>query len=132
MKKITISDIILLVLAALLCFGTKCAFHACPVGGEMIMSCHWAENAIVGVGAVLLAMAVIQLIGGGKGLRAGISISMMPMAVFAALIPNTIIRLCMKESMRCHSVMRPAVLIISILIIVFAVINLLLDRKQKS
>lgn len=131
-KKISMMDVILLVLSALLCFGTKFVFHACAVGEDHIMACHWAEQSVIGVGAALTVMALITLIARDGGIRKGISLAMIPTAVLAVSIPGGLINLCMMSDMRCRSVMRPAVMIIGILIAVMALVNVIIEFRRKE
>ena len=52
--------------------------------------------------------------------------------IAAAIIPNTVIKLCMKEDMTCHSVMRPAVIIIGALAAVCAGVYIILINTRSG
>ncbi|MBR1691740.1 MAG: DUF4418 family protein [Lachnospiraceae bacterium] len=130
-NKVTVMDIVLLVLSAVLCLGTKFLFHACEVmEGESIMACHWAEQAVTGVAAVLVIQAVLLAVTAGKDTRKGLSLAMIPTAALTACIPGGLIRLCMMADMRCRSVMRPAVMILGIIIAVCALVNAVLEWRR--
>ena len=127
-----ILDIILLILSALLCFGTKYLFHACnPKEDGSWMACHWAEQAVFGLGFLLLILSIVLVFVFKDGkTKSGIALSMEAAAALAAVTPNHLIRLCMMTDMRCHAVMKPAVMIISILIIICGAVAVTVHRKE--
>ncbi len=129
--KTLVSDCLLLVLSLLLCLGTKFIFHACPGPMEsgMWMSCHWAEQAVAGIGAALSVTAVINLILKKQSTKNGLVTAMIPTALLAALTPNVLIKLCMMKDMQCHTHMRPAVIVISLLIVIVSAVYVLINRK---
>ncbi len=84
-------------------------------------TCHWAGQALAGLGVVLTAQAVTGMLLGNAKAREGVSLSMIPAALLAALIPGAIIPLCMMETMRCNTTMKPAAILIAALIGVLSV-----------
>ncbi len=132
MKKVTFFDIALLVLSLFLAFGTAFVFHACgPKADGSWMNCHQAESIVVWVGAVLSVLSIVRLFV-PEGVKTGLSISFIPFSVFASFVPGVIIHLCMMHDMRCHAITRPAVLVISILIAVFAAVDVVLAVAKGS
>ena len=130
MRKINITDILLLVMSAVLCLGVKIVFHACGMKEDgSWMNCHWAEQAVFAVSIGLTVTACLRLFFDRKA-KAGAALAMSVISVMTALIPGVFVRLCMMDSMRCHAVMRPAVTILSVLIAVTGVADLLLSRKE--
>lgn len=133
MKKIKVMDVVLLVLSLALCGGVKLVFHACEVMEDMDpMACHWAEQAVFGMGIVMVVQALGMILLSKLDVRKGISFAMIPTAIVTAFIPNVLIHLCMMNDMRCHTTMRPAVIILSVIIAVCALINMLTDGKAKE
>lgn len=128
MKKI--GNVVLLVLCVILCAGIKLVFHACKVG-ENVMACHWAEQAVFAFGLVLVLQSLGLMIFREAGVRKGIYFSIVPTAVITALIPGVLIHLCMMNDMRCHTVMRPAVIILTVLIVICAVVNMVIGRSDE-
>ena len=118
-RKIDIFGIILLTLSLILTFGDKYFFHACEVH-ENPMVCHWAQRAVFGVGILLSVISILHLIVKDTKVKSAISLAIAPTAVYAALIPGILIRLCTMATMRCRIVFRPAVVVISILIFIAA------------
>lgn len=111
------ADGFLTLLCLILCFGTKLWFHACgPKEDGSWMNCHWAQQCVFGIGLVLSVTAVLHFCVQNRKIKAGLSLGMVPTAVLAAILPSNLVPLCMMHDMRCHSVMRPAVMIVSIAI----------------
>lgn len=132
MKNIKAMDIVLLVLSAVLCVGVKAVFHACEVMEDKIMSCHWAEQAVFAMGIVLVVQALGLIILSRYNVRRGLSFAMIPTAVVTAFIPKIMINLCMMNDMRCHTTMRPAVIILSIIIAVCALVNAVTSEGKEE
>lgn len=130
MKKPTITDCILLLLSLALCLGVKLVFHACGAKDDgSWMSCHWAEQAVFAASLALTAAGLLRLFLDRKA-KAGAALAMSMLSIAAALVPGIFIRLCMMETMRCHAVMRPAVLILCGLIAAAGIADAVLARKE--
>ena len=131
MKKIKVMDIVLLVLSIVLCVGIKLVFHACEVMEDKIMACHWAEQAVFALSIVLVIQALGLIVFSKMNIRKGVCMAMIPAAIITAIIPGGFINLCMMNDMRCHISMRPAVIILSIIIAVCALINVLAGERKE-
>ena len=132
MKKVSASDFILLVLSLILLFGSHFAFHACapkPDGSWML--CHWAERTVTVLGIVFVMLSVVRFFVDFRT-KNGISLSFIPLALFTALVPGFIIKLCMIKDMRCHTVMKPAVIVLSILILLVSLIDFIVSLKKTA
>lgn len=127
-----IIETVILILSILLTLGTPLLFHACGQTDEGTwMSCHWAQQACMGTGALLTVLSVILFLAKGAKAKIAVSFAVIAAAVLAILFPGTLINLCMMSGMRCRSVMRPAVTLISALLIIGAVIHIVLSRKEQ-
>ena len=105
-RRFGVCDILLPLAALLFLLGLLFVFSPCGAkedGGWM--SCHWAAQALKGVAALALVLAL--------------------------LIPGRLIGLCMMASMRCRSLMAPAVTVFSVLLLALALLDLLYQRKRK-
>ena len=132
MKKLSASDIILLVLSLILLFGTKYAFHACPAKADgSWMLCHWAEHVVIALGTVFSFLSVARFFVDEK-IKSGISLSFVPLSVVTALVPGLLVNLCMMKDMRCHTTMRPAVIVIAILIAAISLVDFIVRQKSDS
>ena len=132
-KKINIgaSDIILLVLSAVFLIGIRTFFAPCgPKDDGSWMTCHWAGQAITGIASVLLVISVIHMFVKDAKVKQGLAIAMIPTALFSVILPGNMIGLCMMNTMRCHSVMRPASIIVSVLVIAAAAFDLLVQGRK--
>ena len=87
------------------------------------MNCYRAGNAIAAIALAMLAAAVIRIAAKDRGVKKGLSISLIPMSVITIIMPETLIALCLNPHMRCNTTMAPAVNIFSIIIIVFAILD---------
>lgn len=133
MKKINLQDIILLVLSLLLAFGTEFFFHACPAKDDgSWMRCHWAENAVFAIGIALSVLALARFFISDQKIKAGISLSFLSFSLLAAFVPGIVIPLCMMKDMRCHTIMRPAVVVISILIFIVSLVDFIVKIKSEK
>ena len=129
-KRYTAGDILLPVLALAFFLGLLFAFGPCgPKEDGGWMSCHWAGQALKGVTAAMLVIALLHLLPGRAELKRGLDLAMVPLALLALLLPGRLIGLCMMASMRCHSVMAPAVTVFSVLILGLSLLDFLLQRK---
>ena len=130
MKQNRFSDYLPAVLSVLFLLGILFVFHPCgPKEDGSWMNCHWAEQAVFVMGCALTAMAVFVLISGKSEAGAGAALSMTALSAAAALTPGLAINLCMMTTMHCHTVMRPAVIVICALIAVTGAAHTFLTLK---
>ena len=131
MKKISLIDIILFVLSFVLFLGTIFVFHACPAKDDgSWMVCHWAEHGVIALSAPLAFLSLIRLFIKNGLIKTGISLSFVPIAVLTAFIPGVFINLCMMKDMRCHTIMRPSVIVLCILIAALSLVDVLVQQKN--
>ena len=112
MKK-NIFGIAEIVLAALLTVGSFTVFKSCGEHDGKYMACHWAQNAVTLTGTVIVLLALLRILLSDRGVKAGLAIGVLLSAISVILIPDTVISLCMMDTMRCHSIFRPAVTVIA-------------------
>ena len=127
-----ISDLLLLAVSLVFLIGIRTFFSSCgPKEDGTWMTCHWAGQAVTGIAAVLLVICVIRLFVKDSGIKQGLSLSVIPAALLSAILPGNLIGLCMMDTMRCRSVMRPAVIVFSLLMIAAAIFDLFVQRGKK-
>ena len=132
-KKINIgvTDVVLLIIEIIFLVGIITVFKACgPMEDGSWMSCHWACQAVTGVAGVLLVISLLHMFIPGAKIKLGLSIAMIPVSILSAIIPGYMIKLCMMDTMRCHAVMRPFVIVISIISIVISIIDIIIQHKK--
>ncbi len=132
-SKINPTDIVLPILSVLLALGAVFLFHACPAKEDgSFMSCHWAQQTVFGLGLVLIVISGLHAGAGSRRMKMGISLSMIPVEVLTMLVPGCVIKLCAMKNMRCHTTMRPAVMVISILLLIASAIDVYINRKRED
>lgn len=124
-KRKYILPAISLALCIFLAAGVMLIFPACgPKEDGTWMSCHYAQLTVFAIGLGMTVLSLIAFFTGRKG-KILLYIFIAVGAVFAAVIPSNIIRLCMMNEMQCRAVMRPSVIFISVLIAAFSLISAL-------
>lgn len=134
MKKLNFSfhDFALLLLSALYVVGMHTFLKPCgskPDGTWM--NCHWAGQALKAFSLVLFIIAFTHFWVQNSKIKLGLSVATIPVALFSALIPGVYIKLCMMNTMRCHSVTQPSAIVISVLLIVFAIFDIIKNAKKE-
>lgn len=132
-NKITVTGILILVFALLLALGSVFVFHACTARMENggFMACHWAQQAVFGAGIAMTVAGVIHLFAASADIRIGLDLALLPFEVFTALIPGVLIKLCMKNEMRCHTILQPSVIVIAVLMILATVADIFVQKKRR-
>ena len=91
---------ILLVLSLLFVIGEQTVAGPCPVMPDgRFMVCHWAGQAVLGVGIVLVVLSLLHLAFKNDGMKLGLDLAVIANAVLLLMIPNRLIHLCMKNHM---------------------------------
>ena len=124
------TDILLVVLNLIFFVGIQTVFAPCEARPDgSWMTCHWAGQALIGIAAALLAIAVMHLVIPRTQVKIGLSLAVIPVSVLAFAVPDHLIDLCMMETMRCHTVMQPAARAISVVLILLACLDVYCYRK---
>ena len=131
-KSISVLNCLPLLLAVLLAVGVKTFFGPCVHEDGSFGVCHWAGQVLLGLGVVMSVQALCAVLIQKPGVRAGIYLSMLFSAALSIFTPGTLIILCSMPSMRCRALMQPASIILSCLILLFSLINLIVEWKKKQ
>ena len=132
-RRCGITDVLLLVLNLIFFVGIQTVFAPCEARPDgSWMTCHWAGQALIGIAAVLLAIAVMHLVIPRIQVKIGLSLAMIPVSVLAFAVPDHLIDLCMMETMHCHTVMEPAVTILSLLNVLLAAADIYVYQKGEN
>lgn len=127
-----IPEVILFIISLLICIGSFTFFPACPVHDDTIMACHWAQNAVTALGALLSAMSLAAVVIPDRRIKAGLELSATLTAVLTAVVPGVVINVCMMNSMRCVSTFRPFTILFASLAAVAALLSAILNLKRKE
>ena len=130
--KIAVTDILLLVCSALYCIGIKYWFPVCKASGDMIMSCHWAGEALFALAVLLCVLSAAHTFIPDEKIKSGIDISLAGIAVFAMLIPGNIISLCKSSDMICRNGTSMWTSVFMILLIIIAAADIFIYLQSLS
>ena len=110
MKKQMIPAMILLVLSLIITIGSQSFLSPCVHEDGSFGPCHWAGQALLGLGCVAGILAILSLC--VQKARLGTYMSALPICLMGILTPGTLIDLCHMSTMRCRMVMQPAMIIL--------------------
>lgn len=96
--------------ALVLLVGSLTFFSACKGSEGKFMTCHWAQNTVSLIAAVLVLQSVLRIFIPDKGVKAGLALSVFLLSIAVIFVPGTLINLCMMDTMECHTVFKPAVI----------------------
>ena len=128
MKKQTIPAIILLVVALVIAIGSQTFLSPCIHEDGSFGACHWAGQAILGLGCVLAVQAILALCIRAAG--PGAYLCAIPVCIMGIITPGTLIDLCHMSTMRCRAVMQPAMIILFCAALICALAGFLLNLKK--
>ena len=123
MKKKLCSPLIF-VLALAVAVGSQTFLSPCVHEDGSFGSCHWAGQALLGVGLLLAALALLSWV------RTDVYLAILPAALLGCLTPGTLIPLCKMSTMRCRAVMQPAMILLCGLIALLALAGFIVNRKR--
>ena len=110
MKKQTIPAMLLLILSLVVVIGSQSFLSPCVHEDGSFGTCHWAGQALLGLGCVVGILAILALC--VQKARLGTYMSALPVCGLGILTPGTLIDLCHMSTMRCRMVMQPAMIIL--------------------
>ena len=132
-RRCGITDILMVVLNLIFFVGIQTVFAPCEARPDgSWMTCHWAGQALIGIAAALLAIAVMHLVIPRTQVKIGLSLAVIPVSVLAFAVPDHLIDLCMMETMHCHTVMQPAVTALSLLNLMLALADIYVYRRGEN
>ena len=130
MKKQIIPAILLLIIAAVIAVGSQTFLSPCVHDDGSFGACHWAGQALLGLGCVLFVQGILALC--IRSTRAGAYLSALPVCAMGILTPGTLIDLCHMSTMRCRAVMQPAMIILFAAAFLIALAGVLLNAGKRQ
>ena len=122
-SRISITGIIRLLFALLIVIGSLSFLGPCvhTDGSQApcVSSSHWQ----IILGSVMVALSLVYLWCGNKNLRKWLAISLTLIAIVTALVPGTLVSLCMMNSMRCNAIMKPSIQLISAFVALLSLVD---------
>ncbi len=133
---IGVTDFVLLIVTAAYLILLQTVFKECgPKDDGSFMACHWAGRAILSFGIVLTAAAAAHLALPSGDAKFGISVVILIISIVALFIPGGLFKICGMNTMKCHTLTKPANTVFAILTALAAsadiVLSILKSRKKK-
>ena len=127
-KKQLIPAAVLLILSVLIVIGSQSFLKPCVHEDGNFGPCHWAGQALLGLGCALGVMAALALAVRQAGF--GLFLGALPVCVLGILTPGTLIDLCHMSTMRCRMVMQPAMIILFAAALLCALTGAVLSARK--
>ncbi|MFP1702807.1 DUF4418 family protein [Gardnerella vaginalis] len=93
------------------------------------MACYYTSRVAIGIGVVIAILGIIALFV-KEHVRAGLNIAVIANSLFMIATTTFLIGVCKSPMMHCASVMRPTLIVLSVLALVFASVSVYLDTKS--
>ena len=120
-----------LVLCVLLVVGSLTFAGPCVHDDGSAAACHAAAHAVTAAGCVGAVAALMALFVRSRAASGVLSLVCAASGLFAAICPGTLFGLCMMQTMRCWTVMKPFALVCGVIVCALGVIAaIMLFKKQ--
>ena len=121
----------LLIAVAPLTFAKPCSTGGMQKMHMMMqpMACYYTGRAAVGIGLVIAVLGIIALFV-KENVRIGLNIAVVVNALLMLAVTTFLIGVCKSPMMHCASVMRPTLIVLSVLALAFAAVSVYLDNKE--
>ena len=131
--KFAFTDLLLIAVSLFFTVGIVCWFRACPPRSDgSYMNCHWAEQIITAIAALSLAVSFCHLWIPDEKIKTGMDVVLVGILIVCAIIPDSVIPLCMMKTMSCHSTMKPWTIAFCIVLTVLSVLDSVFYLKRKK
>lgn len=131
MKNRVLSSAVYIVLGILLVLTPTVLLPTCN-SESMKMACYYTGRAEIGLGILIIILGGILFVFSKEEIREGISIAQIGIGVLILLYPTKIIGLCGMSDMDCRVQTFPALIVISVILIVVSVVNILYITRKKQ
>lgn len=128
MKKHIIPAMILLILSLVIVIGSQTFLSPCVHEDGSFGPCHWAGQALLGLGCAVGILAILSL--SVQKARFGAYLSAFAICLMGILTPGTLIDLCHMSTMRCRMVMQPAMIILFSLALLCALTGAIFSARK--
>ena len=131
MKKNIVFSVALLLLAALVAAAPYSFAKVCDAG-EKVMKCHWTARAELFLGLASVFLALLRFSGRSRQFLLGLDLGIFVNAAGIILFPTVLIGVCGMASMHCHSVTRPVLIVLGILLLTVSALDAALSLRSKK
>ena len=131
-RKTAVPACVCLLLSLVIAVGSVSFLSPCIHEDGSFGACHWAGQAMLGIGCLLSLISAIALLVRNGQVRTGLYLAALLTGILGALVPGTLISLCRMSTMRCRAVMQPAMILLCAGIMLSAAAGLLTERRQSG
>lgn len=129
MKKTNILSLVNILIGAFLALTPFVIAPVCgPMDNGKFMTCHYMGKAELGLGILLAVLAFISIILKDR-VKLGVHFSMAMVAVYALILPKTLVATCMHTEMPCNAHTRPVIYVAGGIYLILSVILIQWDKK---
>ena len=119
------------IIGLLLVLAPKFITPVCPpMENGMFMKCHWMGNMTMGIGAVILVLAIIFIIVKDSKISLGLAISNIAIGVLEILNAHVLIGGCMKADMGCRAKTIPFCILLSGILVLVNIYYCMKERHS--
>lgn len=131
MKNRIIFAAIFLVSGLLIILGPTVLFPVCNAE-KMKMACYYTSKAEIGLGSLIGLLGIVSFFFKDRGVRLGLSIAQLGNALLVILLPLALTGLCGNEDMDCRVRTLPALIVLSVILVVTAIVNIIYSAKSRK
>ena len=118
------------VLGLLLAIAPYTFASVCPLG-EKMMKCHWTARIELFIGLTTVVFGAVKFFFADRGFQFGTNLALLLNGLGAILVPSVLIGVCGKVHMHCHSVTRPVLIVLGIVLVLTAIVQSVLLWKKR-
>ncbi len=130
MKTKLFSALPAIVIGLLIAVGPQTFVKVCKVMDKP-MKCHWMAQASLGIGAVVAVLGIVALLVSAS-VRIGLNIAVALLGALEVGIATFLIGPCKMPEMHCHSTTQPFLIVVSVLLMIFALISVGSDIRANG
>jgi uncharacterized membrane protein len=120
---------IIIIIAALGLFIISFALQCQKKDDGSYMNCHKANISVAVISGVIIVLSILLFTLKNKTAKKITSVITAAASIVCAIIPGTLIHLCMMPEMTCRAEFRPTVIVFSIVIFLSSIAGLLFDKE---
>ena len=130
MKRFSACALLVFLLSVVMAVGSVSFFGPCVHEDGSFGACHWAGQALLGIGLLLAAESLFAMLCGDSRMRQGAFIPILFTSCLGCMIPGTLIDLCHMATMRCRALMQPAMMILCVIAALVSLIGFFAEQRN--
>ena len=123
---------VILGLSIMAAAGIRTFLRPCVHEDGSFGSCHWAGQVLFGVSLLMAFEAMLAILQAEKRPLRVLYLCLLGTALLGFCVPGHLIKLCSMDTMRCQSIMRPAMQIIFCLAAIVSFLGFVFTREKKD